>query len=307
MRTGGHHAPRGANGDARPYAASRLKRKRATQAEMEERAAALLAIAKRSKPCTVRQVFYQATVHGIVEKTERGYEKVQRALVGLRRSGRLPWGWIADNTRWQRKPITFDSLAEAIENTAQTYRRAVWADLDTYLEVWLEKDALSGVLLPVTSLYDVPLMVARGYSSLTFLQEAASYMRELEKNVVVVHFGDFDPSGQDAADKIEETLREFAPEIELTFIRAAVTPEQIAQWSLPSRPTKTTDARAKTWTGGDSVELDAIEANRLRNLCQAYIEDVIPEGWLDRIKAAEASERELLTSWTSALAQEIAP
>jgi hypothetical protein len=305
--TGNNGAASAASGGARPYTASLIKRKRATRAEMEARADALLDIAERSKPCTVRQVFYQATVPGTVEKTERGYEKVQRALVDLRRSGRLPWGWIADNTRWQRKPMTYGNLAEALENTARSYRRAVWADLATYLEVWLEKDALSGVLLPVTSLYDVPLMVARGYSSLTFLQEAASYMRELEKNVVVIHFGDFDPSGQGAADKIEETLREFAPEIDLTFVRAAVTPEQIRLWNLPSRPTKTTDARAKTWTGGDSVELDAIEANILRSLCRAYIEDAIPEGWLERIRVAEASERELLASWTSALALEDAP
>jgi hypothetical protein len=272
---------------------------------MEAREAELFRIAAAAQPCTVRQVFYQATVRGIVEKTERGYEKVQRSLADMRRRGRLPWGWIADNTRWQRRPTTYDSLAEAVENTARSYRRAIWSDLDTYLEVWLEKDALAGVLCPVTQRYDVPLMVARGYSSLTFLHEAASYMRELGKNVVVIHFGDFDPSGQDAADKIESTLREFAPEVELTFIRAAVTTGQIEAWRLPSRPTKATDSRAKAWGGGDSVELDAIDANRLRNLCETWIESVIPIGWLDGIKAAEESEREILSAWSRAVLQEV--
>jgi hypothetical protein len=305
--TANNDAPEGANGGARPYRASPIKPKRATKAEMAARYDALLAIVFEFQPCTVRQVFYQATVRGIVEKTEQGYDKVQRALVDLRRSGRLPWGWIADNTRWQRKPRTFDSLTEAIENTAKSYRRAVWADLDTYLEVWLEKDALSGVLLPVTSLYDVPLMVARGYSSLTFLQEAGSYMRELRKKVVVIYFADFDPSGQNAAEVVERELRQFAPDIDLTFVLAAVTPEQIRRWNLPTRPTKKTDSRSKKWKGGDSVELDAIDANMLRTLCRAWIESVIPEGWLDRIQAAEASERELLTIWTRTLAQEIAP
>jgi hypothetical protein len=129
---------------------------------MAARAEAQVGIVERSKPCTVRQVFYQATVRGIVEKSEAGYGKVQRQLVDLRRAGRVPYSPIADNTRCQRKPVSFDTPAEARRRTAASYRRAVWSELDTYVEVWLEKDALAGVLLPVTSTYDVPLMVSRG-------------------------------------------------------------------------------------------------------------------------------------------------
>ena len=217
-----------------PYVASPIKRARATAAEMEARAEALIGIVALSAPCTVRQVFYQATVRGLVEKSETGYAKVQRQLVDLRREGRISYSSIADNTRWQRKPITYDSLTEAVERTAATYRRAVWSDLDLYAEVWLEKDALAGVLMPVTARYDIPLMVSRGYASLSYLHEAASYMSELAKPVVILHFGDHDPSGRDAADKIEHTLREFAPEIDLEFCRLAVTPEQIETWRLPT-------------------------------------------------------------------------
>jgi hypothetical protein len=264
---------------------------------MDERARALIGIVRRSRPCTVRQVFYQATVLGIVEKSEAGYAKVQRQLVDLRWAGLIPFSSITDNTRYQRKPITFDGLADAIEHTKNSYRRALWSDLDVYCEVWLEKDALSGVLHPVTSRYDVPLMVARGYSGLTFLHEAATYMRQLEKRVVILHFGDHDPSGRDAADKIESTLEEFAPEVEFAFHRIAVTPEQIEAWRLPSRPTKASDSRSKTWTGGDSVELDAIEANQLRALCEEWIEALIPDGWLASVQAAEESERSFLATW----------
>jgi hypothetical protein len=268
---------------------------------MEARAEALIGIVGRSKPCTVRQAFYQATVRGLVEKTEAGYAKVQRQLVDLRRAGRVPYTSIADNTRWQRKPITYDSVAEAVDRTAADYRRAVWSGVDDHVEVWLEKDALAGVLMPVTSRYDVPLMVSRGYASLSYLHEAAAYMRALGKRVVILHFGDHDPSGRDAADKIEGTLREFAPEVEIEFVRVAVTPEQIARWRLPGRPTKGTDSRSKGWTGGDSVELDAIEANALRALCETRLEALVPPGWLEAIRAAEASERELLARWSAAL------
>ena len=184
------------------------------------RAEVLLAIAEEMQPCTVRQVYYQATVRGIVEKTEAGYAKVQRQLADLRRDGALPWHWIADNTRWQRKPRTWDSLEEALEATARTYRRSLWTDADAYVEVWLEKDALAGVLYPVTQSWDVPLMVSRGYASLSFLYEAAVLHRRRSTGPpILYHFGDFDPSGQDAAAKIESTLRELAPEAEITSRR----------------------------------------------------------------------------------------
>src|SRR3954454_4102214 len=109
-----------------PYVASPIKRARASKAQMETRAEALIEIAEEMQPCTVRQAFYQATVRGLVEKTEAGYAKVQRLLADLRRAGDLPWHWTADNTRWHRKPQTWDSLEDALENTARTYRRSLW-------------------------------------------------------------------------------------------------------------------------------------------------------------------------------------
>ena len=85
------------------YRASPIKRLRATKAEVEGRREALLDIIEAGRPMTVRQVFYQATVHGLVEKAESGYGKVQTDLTVMRRAGELPDDWLADNTRWQRK------------------------------------------------------------------------------------------------------------------------------------------------------------------------------------------------------------
>src|SRR5262245_30978873 len=87
-----------------------LKRDRATKAEVEARREALLDIIEAGRPMTVRQVFYQATVRGLVEKAESGYTKVQTDLTVMRRAGELPYDWLADNTRWQRKPRTFSSV-----------------------------------------------------------------------------------------------------------------------------------------------------------------------------------------------------
>src|SRR5262245_30436181 len=95
------------------YQASPIKRGRpkgATKDRVEERRAALFGIVEQMRPMTVRQVFYQATVRGLVEKAESGYAKVQTDLTLMRRTGELPYNWLADNTRWQRKPHTFNSV-----------------------------------------------------------------------------------------------------------------------------------------------------------------------------------------------------
>lgn len=274
----------------------RINRLRASRKEMDERHEALLAIAATMQPMTVRQVFYQATLRGVVDKTETGYSKVQRALVDLRRSGRLAYDWIADNARWQRKPRSFRDPAEALRQTARFYRKALWAYADEYVEVWLEKDALSAVVYEVTAEFDVPLMVARGYASLSFLHEAAEAIAAEDRPTHIYHLGDFDPSGVDAANKIEETLRAFTPDAEIHFTRLAVLPHQIAQWNLPTRPTKSTNSRSKGF-GDISVELDAIDARTLRQVVREAIERHLPPDRLAVLRAAEESEREFLRVW----------
>ena len=283
------------------YQASPVKRRRSTKAEVEQRRESLLDIVSEMQPMTVRQVFYQATVRGIIEKTEAGYTKVQTDLALMRRAGELPYEWLADNTRWQRKPRTFNSVEEALKQTAQLYRKNLWASADAYVEIWLEKDALAGVVWPVTAAYDVPLMVARGYASLSFLHTAAEFINDLTVPAYIYHLGDYDPSGVNAAEKIEQTLRELAPYAEIYFVRIAVTPGQIQEWNLPTRPTKASDTRAKNF-GEISVELDAIEPEVLRTIVEAAIELHLPSEQLEVLKAAEESERELITSLVERMA-----
>jgi hypothetical protein len=190
----------------------------------------------------------------------------------------------------QASPYTDAALAE----TAKLYRKSLWTDADAYCEVWLEKDALSGVVYPVTDLYDVPLMVARGYASLSFLHGAAEYIDRLDVPVYIYHLGDFDPSGVNAGEKIEQTLRELAPRAAIYFKRLAVLPEQIAAWDLPSRPTKASDSRARSFDSAESVELDAIEPGQLRHLVEIAINDHLPQEQLRVLQVAEQSERATL-------------
>lgn len=277
-----------------------IKSGRATKSDVSDRRIALREIVAAMRPMTVRQVFYQATVRGVVEKTEKGYSKVKTDLAIMRRSGMLPYQWLADNTRWQRKPQTFDSVEQALEDTARFYRKNLWADAAAYVEIWLEKDALAGVVMPTTSLYDVPLMVARGYASLSFLHSAAEYIASLSVPTYIYHLGDYDPSGVNAGEKIEQTLREMAPEADIHFQRLAVTPAQISAWGLPTRPTKKTDSRSKGF-GDVSVELDAIEPHTLRSVVEEAINRHLPQDQLRVLQAAEQSERELLTNMVNIL------
>jgi hypothetical protein len=158
------------------------------------------------------------TVRGVINKAEAEYQQtVIRLLVDMRETGEIPFEWIADNTRWMRKPATFVGLEACLNNTANFYRRDLWAAMPVYCEVWCEKDALAGVLMEETEAYDVPLMVAKGYASISFLHSAADAIAAKDKPAYIYHFGDLDPSGVDAARDIEAKLRRYAPSAEIHF------------------------------------------------------------------------------------------
>jgi hypothetical protein len=273
---------------------SPTKTRRRTKAAVQAIRDAIYAIVEEYQPMTVRQVFYQLVTRGVIAKTEAEYKTtVCRLLVQMRREGQLPFHWIADNTRWQRKPRTYGSLQAMLNNCQATYRRALWDDQDTYVEVWLEKEALAGVLIDVTAKWDVPLMVTRGYPSVSFLHSAGQAIADETRQVYVYYFGDRDPSGLDIDRFVERELREYAPVCDLTFQRVAVLQHQIEQYGLQTRPTKKTDSRSRSFEG-ESVEVDAIAPDQLRAICERCITRHIDQDQLERTRAVEEAERETL-------------
>ena len=289
--------------EAEIYAASPVKRSRATKAEMEERAAFLIDYAVEHGPVTVRQLYYQAEVNGLpgIDKTESSYAKVQRQVLELRRAGRLDYDDIADATRWMRKPDSFNGIEEALAETARLYRKNLWRDASSYVEIWCEKDALAGVIYQVTSKYDVPLMVARGFASETFCYEAVAQRGDDDRPYYVYYLGDFDRSGHDAARSLEEKLTRFADEegIEVVFQTIAVNELQVYSLDLPTRPHKRESSADKKWPHAFACELDAMEPDELRSLIEKAINRHLPQDQLRVLKEAEASERELLKIWTA--------
>jgi hypothetical protein len=259
--------------------------------ETLERRRRLYDIVAEMNPMSVRQVFYQATVRGIVPKDEKlGYKVVVADLCRMRESGELPYEWLEDRGRWVRRPYTFISVRSALEDAAQQYRKDLWFGADCRVQIWLEKDALAAVVEPITAKYDVPLMVSRGYASKSFLHSVAQDMSE-DLPTYIYHLGDFDPSGVNAGEKIEETLTDLAPDADIHFERIAVTEEQIAEWDLPTRPTKQSDTRAERFGSDVSVELDAIDPNRLRAIVQEAIQRHLPPRRFKALMKAEKRER----------------
>ena len=260
---------------------------------------AILNFAQEMRPVSVRQIFYNLTTQNLVEKTKNGYEQVVSISGKMREDGELPFSCISDATRWMRKPDTHDTLIDALEITKEAYRKNLWINQSANVEIWLEKEALSGVVFPITARWDVPLMVTRGYPSKTFLYTSAEDLR-IDKTNHIYMLSDYDPSGVDLSRNTEATLRRYADEdCDITFERIAVTESQIQQWDLPSRPTKKSDVRSKTFMG-ESVELDAIPPDRLRNLVSdSIMQHIDSESYL-QLCEIESAERESLQAFMGA-------
>jgi len=295
-----------------PYAASTVKRRRATSSEMDERAEFLIRYAEKHGPVSVRGLYYQAEVAALpgIDKTESSYAKVQRQVLALRREKRLPYRAISDATRWMRKVDSFDGPADAVRSWSRNYRRNLWKDAGELIEIWCEKDALAGVIFSVTDTYDVPLMVTRGYSSETFAHNAVEAYEydNLNRKVFVYYLGDFDRSGRDAARSLAEKLHRFGEQfgVEIVFSELAVTEGQIRDLNLPTREPKRNTAADRNWPFPFACELDAIPPDAMRSLVEKAINRHLPQRELRILQEYEASEREQLERMANLFA-EVAP
>ena len=249
---------------------------------------------------TVRQVFYQAVGKGIIPKDEnKGYNLIQRNLLEMRRLGHLPYSFVVDVSRRFMKPTSYNGLDDALDSWMEFYRQDVWARQSEHIEIWLEKEALGSIFFEVTSKYDVPLFLARGFSSESFLYEAAEMIKEIGKPTTVYFFSDYDPSGVALCNQVKTILPRFGANIE--FIRAALEPWQVEHFELPTRPTKkTTHSRGFK---GESVELDALHPDILHNLIEDVIHNHISEKDLKNIEMEEKVQRKTIADIRNNLMQ----
>ena len=279
--------------DSAVYRPSTVKRSRRTNQELSDLDGVILEVLLDEHPATLRGTFYRVMSAGAVEKSEAGYRMVGRQVLKLRRAGVLPYSWITDGTRYILKPNSWTELDQMLEDAAASYRRMLWRDQPINVQLFTEKDAITGVISGVTAEWDVPLGVLRGYSSESFAWSVAESLPTW-KPTIMYQLGDHDPSGVDAWRNFADKVAAFAPDADVTFERLAVLPEQIELWNLPTRPTKRTDTRAAGFVGG-SVEVDAIAPNMLRGIVRNAIEQHIDADELALTRSVEASERAQLT------------
>lgn len=268
--------------------------RRAKTTEIIEIAKAILT---EYHPMTVRQVYYQLVSRQVIENNRGQYQAVSNALVAARRAGEIPWSWIEDRLRLPRTVAMWDGLSDFAETCRRAYRRNVWPTQPTYVEVWLEKDALSGIFEDALSPYGVTLNVGRGYDGWSSIHNAAN---RLDDNAVVLYFGDFDPSGEDMLRSLRERLSDQGGDPEI--VKCALTAADIKRYDLPPDFAKRTDSRAAGFIaehGDVSVELDALPLEVLRTRLLNEVEARMDLAALKKIHAVEARERKKLTTMLS--------
>jgi hypothetical protein len=249
------------------------------------------AILAEQHPMTVRQVYYQLVSRQVIENNRSQYQAVSKALVNARQNGIIPWDWIEDRLRRPRTVSMWGDLAEFAETARNSYRRDVWVTQPGYVEAWLEKDALSGIVEDALAPYGVTLNVGRGYDGWDSIRNAAERFEDRE-DVTILYFGDFDPSGEDMVRSLRERLGFFGCEPDI--VKCALTADDIRGYNLPPDPTKRTDTRRGKFIqehGDTCVELDALPVDVLRGRVVDEVRARMDLGALAEVGKQERKER----------------
>ena len=237
---------------------------------------------------TLRQVYYQLVARGFIPNNDRSYKNLGNLINDGRLAGYIDWYAITDRTRYLRDRSHWDTPSEIVRACADQFYMNHWEDMNTYIEVWVEKDALIDIVQQTCRKYDVPCFSCRGYVSQSEMWSAARRHIEKEeegKKVIVLHFGDHDPSGIDMSRDIQERLEMFGAD---TIVkRLALSMEQIEQFNPPPNPAKTTDARYKSYIeqyGYESWELDALDPQTLSDLITEGIEEYLDNDVWEKVE-----------------------
>jgi hypothetical protein len=261
-------------------------------------------LALEQNPITLRGLLYRIVSAGWLPSTDHEhYTRTGRIMTTLREAGTVPFSWIVDNVRTTEKPSSWSGLNDFADTVAQAYRKDFWAQLPDYVHIICEKDAIAGVLSPVTRKYDVALSPIRGYVSLSFANAIAATWNEIDKPIFAFYVGDFDPSGFDLERDAKEKLTRYCNH-SFEWVRLGVNREDFEEFDLISLKPKKTDKRCHKFVeehGSQCAELDALPATELRSRIEnAILEHVDMERWI-KLEETERIEKEnvatLLTSW----------
>lgn len=278
---------------------------------------------------TLRQLYYQFVARGYIENSEKSYKRLGKIVARGRQAGRLDWEAIEDRGRQPVEWSQFPSMEACLERAMRGFRLERLKGQNTYVELWVEKDALASVLEPIAARYHVTLMANRGYSSASAMRASAERIRKCvnaygSKDAVILYIGDHDPSGRDMIRDIRERgdlflnggqlmdwssepgkgvpekwedARKRKPNIPFSVEALALTMDQIEEYDPPPNPTKLRDSRAEAYVqefGYESWEVDALPPTVLREIIEEALDRHLD---VDKIEDFKAEERELRTDF----------
>jgi len=249
---------------------------------------------------TLRQLYYQFVARDILPNSDKSYDRLGVAVSDARLAGLLDWDRIVDRTRSVAGGSTdWVSPSNIIEVSADQYQRDLWEASDQTFrpEVWVEKEALAGVIARAANGFQAPYFSCRGYVSQSAMWRAGQrFQEQLARGYtpVVIHLGDHDPSGLDMTRDIRERLQMFVGE-PIEVQRIALNMDQIEEFQPPPNPAKLSDARAQGYVaeyGYESWELDALEPSVLERLIKEAVEPLVDQTAWDAADANDQVERD---------------
>lgn len=268
---------------------------------------------------TLRQLYYQFVARGYIKNHLKSYKYLGGIMGEGRLAGLVDWEYLEDRSRNLVTLTHFDGPQDALDRLTSWYHTDMWNNQRYRPEVWIEKDALSGVIAKVCEENDVPYFSCRGYTSLSEMWRASLRLRahiQDGQTPYIIHFGDHDPSGIDMSRDITERLQDtFMADCQ--FLRVALNMDQIRELNPPPNPAKITDSRYKTYVkkfGQESWELDALEPRMFRDIISRELDGVRDlaawkkdlrekEGVREKLKAI-AGDWEGITSLNERIAQQ---
>lgn len=249
---------------------------------------------------TLRQLYYQLVSRNVIRNKQTEYDRLGSIVNDARLAGLIDWHAIEDRTRNVRDLPHWTDPAAIVRATSQAFHMDMWAPQKYRPEVWIEKDALVGVIEGVCQELDVPYFSCRGYTSQSEMwvgaQRLKRYLRDY-KTPVIFHLGDHDPSGKDMTRDILDRMEMFMGGVRLE--RLALNMDQVRRYNPPPNPAKTTDSRYAGYIaefGTESWELDALEPAVIAGLIRTALMRLVKKNVWARSKAKIKAGRQLLTS-----------
>ncbi len=224
---------------------------------------------------TLRQLYYQFVSRDLLPNKQREYSRLGRILSDGREAGLIDWDAIEDRTRNLKKVQTFDNPGDILYTCYQTFKIDHWKNQRHYIEVWIEKEALIGVVEKICRYLRIPWFACKGYVSKSEMYSSAKRMmehRNLGREPIVIHLGDHDPSGIDMTRDIGDQHVKFGGSFDIK--RIALNMDQVEEYDPPPNPAKMSDSRSSDYVekfGMSSWELDALEPEVMQELIKKEV------------------------------------